>query len=167
MAFCVLRGLPVRQKMVNFEGISQNFEMTTFWELISLEQFDQGGWFYFYLYSFLHRFQKYNNYYCVTCKFSWIKCQTCLHIQFVSQFFNIQWSIYPYLPGKKHLYFICILSVWLVIAWRSLPWSLVHICWISALKVDPIWKRGVNEKNIPKKGQKNIIFDCIFWRISW
>src|SRR6218665_1298593 len=42
------------------------------------------------MYSFLHRFQKYNNYYCVTCKFSSIKCQSCLHIQFVSQFFNIQ-----------------------------------------------------------------------------
>ena len=45
-------------KMINFEGISRNFEMSTFWEMISLEQFDQGGWFYFYLYSFLHRFQK-------------------------------------------------------------------------------------------------------------
>ena len=22
---------------------------------------------------------------------------------------------------------------------------------------------GVKEKNIPKKGHKNIIFDCIFW----
>ena len=85
-----LRSLPVCQKMVNFQGISRNFKMSTFWEMKSLEQFDQGGWFYFYVYRFLHRFQKYNNYYCVTCKFSWIKCQTCFHIQCKLQFFNIQ-----------------------------------------------------------------------------
>ena len=54
--------------------------------------------------------QKCNDYYCETCKFSWIKCQKYRHIQFVSQFSNIQWSIYPYLPGIKHSYFICIIG---------------------------------------------------------
>jgi len=145
------------------EGILRNLTKATFWEFISLEQFDQGGWFYFYLYSFLDRFQKYNNYYSVTCKFSSIKWQTCLHLQFVSQFFNIQWSIYPYLPGMKHLYLICILSVWLVIDWWSLLWSLVHICWILALKVDPIWKRGSKKKIFPKRAIKILFFYCIFW----
>jgi len=106
----------------------------------------------------LHRFQKCNDYYCETCKFSWIKCQKCLHIQFVSQFSHIQWSIYPYLPGIKHSYFICILSMWLVITWWSLTWSLIHICWILAVKVDPCWKGGVKEKIFPKKAHKNITF---------
>ena len=81
----------------------------------------------------------------------------CLHIQFVSQFFNIKWSIYPYLPGIKHLYLIYLLPLWLVIDWWSLLWSMIHICWILALKVDPTWKRGVKEKNIPKEGHENII----------
>ena len=100
--------------------------------------------------------KKYNNYYCVTCKFSWIVCQTCFHIQFVLQFFNIQRSIcriHIYdLSGIKHLYLTCILSVWLVIAWWSLLWSLIHICWISALKVDPIWTRGGQRKKYSQKG---------------
>ena len=63
---------------------------------------------------------------------------------------------YPYLPGIKHSYFVCILSMWLVITWWSLTWSLIHICWILAVKVDPFWKGGVKEKNTLKKAHKNI-----------
>ena len=69
----------------------------------------------------------------------------------------------PYLPAIKHLYFICILSMWLVIAWWSLPRSLIHICQMLAVKVDPISNRGPKNKNFPRKAIKILFYYWIFW----
>lgn len=144
------------------EDMSRNFARSTFWDLISLEWFGQIRWINLYLYSFLHRFHKYNNYYCMSYNFSWIKCQSCLHIHFIPTFFNNQWSISLYIPGIMHSYFICIMSMWLAITLQSLSLisdsHLVYICCQSW----PNLKRGVKEKKYSQKGPLKSTFFVAF-----